>query len=430
MKVIYCVIIMICPVVNMGQKAPLKPLATGDPFPAIVRVQAANYTAPEINLAAYKDQLVLLDFMTTGCISCIAALPRFDSLQKEFAGRLQIVLVTPEKKGQVASFLKRKNIAGLPFPVVWGDTLLQQLFPHTFIPHDVLIRNGKIISITYPEYIVAANIKAILAGRDMKLPVKRDITDFSYTEPLLHLNENTIPDFSYPANSVYSTVTSYMDDVPERFTTVEDTVRHIRRISMINVPVVDLYKRALYGPVLEPAFIELDVINKSRYEYCRGVHYTKEWLRDNCYCYEGSFPLSFTMDDTREKIKADLDFYLQLHGSVVNKMVPCFVLQRDTTVSNAAVTGTAVTAANETKEAMTVETMLHLLNSKYGAIPALDETGNKNLRLNHVSKAICQDIPALQQMLQQYGLSLKPTHRLLTILVITENRQNNFKRPN
>jgi thiol-disulfide isomerase/thioredoxin len=427
MKLIYCVMIMLCPCIGIGQANPLKPIAAGENFPAVLNVQVANYTASEISLAASQDQLVLLDFMTTGCTSCIAAFPHLDSLQAEFGNRLRIILVTPEKKAQVASFLKRKNIAGLRFPVVWGDTLLQQLFPHTYIPHDVLIKNGKVIAVTYPEYIVALNIKGILEGKYFQLPVKRDITNFSYSEPLLHPNENTIPDFSYPADVTYSTVTSYMDDIPEKFTSVQDTVRGIRRISMINVPIVDLYVRALYGYGLRPAFIKLPELLKDHLAYDVTTEFTREWRVENTFCYEGSFPIHTDITAIRKKMGADLDFYFGFHSEMENERIMCWVISRDSTIpSTPAIKETE--AANDGKPGITVEGLVYALNATYGTTPVIDESGYSKLFLHDLLPDEHTNIESVKNKLAEYGLLVTYQSRLTGALVITANNPNYFNK--
>ncbi|KAA9038738.1 TlpA family protein disulfide reductase [Ginsengibacter hankyongi] len=419
MKQIYCLMIMLCPLMSKGQLTSLQPLGIGDRMPPITLLKVMHYTTSEIKTEDLNNKLVLIDFMTTGCIACIKAMPRLDSLQKEFEGKLQVLMVTPESERQVSSFLKRKNIAPLNLAVIAEDTVLAQLFPHTYIPHEILVRNDTVISITYPEYITEANISAILAGDKLQLPVKRDIDNFSYQHPLLHLNETTIPDFSYPASVMYSALTSYMDNVPERFTTVIDTVRGIRRISMVNVPVVDLYMRALYGPRLQPAFIQLGMADKSRYAYIRGKPVSREWLQKNAWCYEASFATSLPIEAITRKINEDLDFYLQLHGRLEKRVMPCWVISANSTLT---VTARDIAVSPTQGAGSSLESIIYSLNNNYGNIPVIDESGLGNMILKKISGAEDISVPLLQEMLKCHGLQIKFTDRLLTILVITDKQ--------
>ena len=417
MKLIYCLMILLWPFANMAQTN--TPLAIGDKMPDITLSPLLNYPASKSNFSEFKNKLVVFDFMTTGCASCIEALPRFDSLQKAYSDQIQIILVIPESETRVQAFLKRKNIAFLNLPVIAGDTSLAQLFPHTYISHDVLIKNEKVIAITYPEYVVAENIQRILEGKNILMPVKRDITAFQYDQPLLQLNQSIIPDFSFPANSSYSTVTSYLENVPERFTAIRDTTKNILRISMINVPILDLYIRTLYGTQLRSAFISLDIADTDRYTYKEGTGYYHEWLKQNTYCYEGSFPLNYSDSAIKKKISSDLDFYLQLHGEMVKRDVSCWVITKDSSLSS---------IHKNTKERLpntvSLDDILFYNNNDYGDIPTLNESGISELWIQGLQKNQYTNIPVLREKLREYGLEITRRNRLIDMLVITENKSN------
>jgi thiol-disulfide isomerase/thioredoxin len=414
--------IILWPFMSMGQSN--KPLNIGDNMPDITLAPILNYSASKTNFSHFKNKLVLFDFMTTGCVSCIAALPRFDSLQKQFGKQLQIILVIPESEARVQSFLKRKNIANLNLVAIPGDTILSQLFQHTFISHDVLIKNGKVISITYPEYIVAKNIETILEGKNISLPVKRDITDFQYKEPLLHLNENIIPDLSYPLTTSYSAVTSYLDNVPWRYTTTRDTSNNTLRVSIINVPIIDLYIRTLYGDQLRPAFILLNVSDTNRYAYKMGSELSQEWIRNNTYCYEGSFPLNYPTSAIKRKIGNDLDFYFQLHGRMEEKDLLCWIITRDSSLQ--LVSLDKIKASENAQGGKSIESVAFDLNGRYGSTPVIDESGFGEIKLHGLSKDEYSNIPVLRKKLKEYGLKITAENRTVDVLVISQNNQYNF----
>jgi thiol-disulfide isomerase/thioredoxin len=420
MKLFYCLLIILWPFISTGQT--YKTLHTGDKMPDITLAPILNYPASKANFSDFKNKLVLFDFMTTGCASCIAALPRFDSLQKAYSGQLQIILVIPESVARVQSFLKRKNIVNLHLTAIAGDTILSQLFPHTYISHDVLVKNGKVISITYPEYIISKNLETILEGKNISLPVKRDITAFQYKEPLLHLNENIIPDFSYPAAIGYSAVSSYLDNVPWRYTLIRDTSNHTLRISFINVPVPDLYIHTLYGDQLRPAFILLDVSDTTRFAYNMGSELSQEWIRKNTYCYEGSFPLDYPASLIKRKISNDLDFYFQLYGRMEKKDLLCWVIRRDSSIQSESLTN----KASENIQGKSIESVVFDLNGSYGTKPVIDESGCGEIKLSGLSTEEYKNIPMLRKKLQEYGLKITAENRTIDMLVITQNNQHNF----
>jgi len=408
----------------LSREQSYKTLDIGDDIPDITLAPILNYSHSKTSFSHFKNKLVLFDFMTTGCVSCIAALPRFDSLQKQYCKQLQIILVIPESEARVQSFLKRKNIANLNLIAIAGDTILSQLFPHTFISHDVLIKNGKVISITYPEYIVAKNIETILEGKNISLPVKRDITEFQYQEPLLHLDENIIPDLSYPLTKGYSAVTSYLDNVPWRYTATRDTSNNMLRISIINVPIIDLYIKTLYGDQLRPAFILLNVSDTSRYAYKMGYELSHEWIRKNTYCYEGSFPLNYSATAIKRKIGNDLDFYFQLHGRMEKKDLLCWVIARDSSLQLASLD--KIKASENAQGGKSIESVVFDLNGSYGTTPVIDESGLGEIKLHGLSEDEYSNIPMLRKKLKEYGLKITAENRTIDVLVIIQNNQYNF----
>jgi len=419
MKLIYCFMIFLWPLLSNSQT--VRPLSIGDTVPDISLGTIINYSKPMAKFSDFKNKVVVLDFMSTGCVSCIESLPRFDSLQKQYGDKLKIILVIAESEVSVQSFLKRKNIVNLNFTAIAADTILSQLFPHTYISHDVIIMNGVVKAITYPEYITASNLDHLLKNQKISLPVKRDITAFQYDRPLLHLNESIIPDFSYPAHVSYSVVTSYMDNVPWRYNIVRDTINDVIRISFINVPVLALYTDILYDGLLRPAFISLHVSDTSRYAYQPGGELTQEWIRKNTYCYEGSFPLDFSLDSIKRKIVRDLNFYFQLNGSMQKKEVQCLVIVRDNTsgISN------PVKKYNA-ENGKSLQSVVFDLNGHYGAMPVIDESGCGELKLHGISINELIDIPTLRKKLKDYGLKIITAYRTINMFLLEENNPNNF----
>jgi thiol-disulfide isomerase/thioredoxin len=419
MKLIYCLMIFFCPLVSRAQTTQV--LNVGDEIPDISLSPIVNYAVSETCLSAFKGKLLLLDFMTTGCVSCIEALPRFDSLQKKYKAGLKIFLVTPESENRVKSFLKRKNISSLNLSIISGDTTLSKIFPHTYISHDVLIKNRRVVAITYPEYIIDKNVAAVIENEPVNFPVKRDLTTFQYGKDLLHPNEKIIPDLSYPSNVWYSSVTGYLDNVPESYKTYKDSVKNTLHISMINVPVIDLYKRVLYGRRLAPAFIQLKVANISDYSYNPKNGYYHDWLEKNAYCYDARFPLTATDSVIKNKMAADLDFFLGLHGRVINKEGWCWVITNSKNASTVAQKNVTDSAFLEPSHNASLDDIIYFMNKDFGNTPAIDLTGEGERRLPGLNWSDCTNIPVLKKKLRENGYSITHTQRMLTILEIREN---------
>src|SRR5690606_39035344 len=92
-----------------------------------------------------NEKLVILDFWATYCGACLAAMPKLDSIVQEHPDEIEVITVTGQEKELVLEFLeKRKNRGGYVHksPKLFGDTILSKLFPHTFIPHYVWMKDG------------------------------------------------------------------------------------------------------------------------------------------------------------------------------------------------------------------------------------------------------------------------------------------------
>jgi hypothetical protein len=210
-----------------------------------------------------------------------------------------------------------------------------------------------------------------------------------------------------------------MDNVPERFTTIRDTAKNIIRISMINVPVIDLYKRSLYGSGLRPAFIILEVADTQRYIFRQKYGYHQGWLAHNTYCYDGSFPLNYSASEIKKKISSDLDFYLQLHGRIERRNIDCWVITKDSYEPKLIKSSSANPSVSK---AVTLSDIVFYLNAHFGDTPAIIETGSPELKIEGLSKDEYTDIPFLSKKLKENGLKISKSNRLIEVLVITENQ--------
>jgi thiol-disulfide isomerase/thioredoxin len=402
----------------------VKPLSIGDTVPNVAITPVLNYATSNTSLAHFSDKLLILDFMTTGCAACIRGLPALDSLQKAFAGEVQVLLVTPETKARVQAFLKREYIKELQLPVIAADTMLARLFPFSYTPHEVIINKGRVAAITYPEFITVQNVKAIIAGTNKELLVKRDVDDFQYEKPLVVLNEAIIPDFSLPEHRFYSVITNNLINVHLRYTVLTDTLSNTRRISIINLPILDMYIRTQYGDELRPAFIELNVADTGRYVYKKDNGYLHDWRVKNTYCYEGTFPLSLSQSAIRKKIASDLDFYLGVHGSLEKRRTQCLIIKQD---SNTNVKRPAeVFKEHERPAPVTISSLIFYLNGSFGNTPAIDETGEGDLIIHGLDRKDYTNIDVLQRKLKEYGLQIITVARLIDMLVLTEDNSNNL----
>jgi len=152
---------------SYGQKA----LAIGDKVPDITISNIINFNKPTANLSDFRGKLLIIDFWATWCSPCVAMLPKNDSLQKEFEGKVQFLPVSNETENTVTAFLRKvAALRHITVPSVVGDTLLRNMFIHHYIPYYIWIDpEGKVIATTEENQVNAKNIRSILAGNSSQI---------------------------------------------------------------------------------------------------------------------------------------------------------------------------------------------------------------------------------------------------------------------
>lgn len=143
-----------------------------------VSAQSRNHqTTTSASLASYKAKLVILDFWATSCSACIQAFPKLELLQKEFAGQVQFVKITSEKKEKAIPFLEKmyKDLPSL-IPVITDDTIYRKKYPHIYIPHYVwLNENGDLLATTNAHEVTKEHIEGMLTTGNLSLDQKVDL---------------------------------------------------------------------------------------------------------------------------------------------------------------------------------------------------------------------------------------------------------------
>lgn len=396
----------------------LRPLSIGDEFPAEVAVEhVVNKSGGRLMLSDISDRILILDFIRTSCVSCLKNLPKLDSIQTKFQDAVSIAIVTPEDEGFLNDFFnKRKSLSPRHLSIICNDSILNQIFPHTYIPHTVWIKKGKVVAITAPEYVTEENIVEVMNSRSVAWPVKREVFDFDKTVSIFEVNSLNVPAVSLPRFSYHSGVTGYLSGIPKAIFRTRDTVRKKAIVRLVNYPIIDLYLLASGKPVSFPiSKIILEVENKERFVFDNSKNFRQAWIEENVFTYEGCFPISQDNDGIAAKMIADLNVFFELLVRWERRNLPCYVIRRTPGEKT-------LPRITDKKNALPIKTILYLLNNQqYGRV-FFNDSGVDESVLLEIDRDTLNDINLLKKRLGELGLSLSIESREVEVLFITESK--------
>jgi len=244
----------------------IKSLNIGDQVPDLEFSNLMNSQKKSIKLSDLKGKLVIIDFWATWCAPCMAALPKMDSLQKEFAGKLVVLPVTEEKKETLlAMFARVPEIQKLSLEYVY-QTNLNPYFPHRQIPHEIWIDgSGKVIAVTDDKEVTRENIRKQLRGQSFNVREKKDVMNRDPNKLLLLGKYEGYP-FKQEQVKYSSTIMSGISGTVTARAYKYKKIGNQLVVGNDNCLVIDLYRTALVNLLL-PLPGERDAFNKSEEFY-------------------------------------------------------------------------------------------------------------------------------------------------------------------
>lgn len=401
-------------------------LKVGEQVPDIYISKIINNTKKSALISDFKGSLLILDFWTTGCSSCIAAFPKMDSLQKVFQNKLKILGVTYEPESRVNIFFKTNKYGkATHLPSVVEDKILDKWFKHWAIPHEVWIYKGKVIALTSGEYVTARNIQYVLDGKKVNWPIKNDFKEIDYSKPF--------------ANNVqmnkalsYITLTPFKEGVHnKKISSSLDSITKTRRNYFLNFSILNAYK-TLWSHLMDikplsstANRIILNVKDKSKYIYEPSYGPKEEWERKNQICYESITPdTGGDLQDQYRLMISDLNRLLGTEAHWEKRKIKCLVLlkiaKEDRIKSKGGESDLSFDKPIKSFRNTSLDNLVYTLNNYEGNPPTFNGTGYKDnidmdLKINSWT-----DIQKIKEELQQYGLDLREEERELDMFVLTE----------
>lgn len=419
-------------------KGQTKELKVGDIVPDLEFTTILGQSVGKAKLSDYKGKLVILDFWSTSCGPCIAAMPKMDSLQKHFGGRIKILPVislkkiTDSYKRHVDSFWRTNRFTSKTNLPTVIDTNLSKYFPHAGVPYEVWIDSNMILrGLTLADYVNKTEIKAILDGKIPDWEVANK-TFYNYNQTLLNLKNDSKSSGKLKVS--YSYFTNYLSKINSGKALISDTFSNSLRFCAINTPILTLYSQVLrYNDSIAYKWgdnrILLEITDSSKYLNIKK-EYQNEWVRKNSFCYELGMPLPINLNDFYDCMRQDLNKYLKLNGRTEKRLVPCFALVRinknEGYASSYTKTNTAKISSNANLSEEIVDSISDLLiklNSERKNIPVIDETnysGKVSFTFYLDPYLLFTDILSVRRTLRSKGFDLVYCKRNLDMFVISE----------
>ena len=329
-KLKYCLLALLWPVMNgLAQTPPqqIHAIAIGEKLPDIVLTNLYNYASSSVHLSSLKGKMIILDFWSTWCGSCIEAFPKMHHLQKEFDGELQVFLVNTfagDSIQKVKPFFQRRS-AGTGEKITLPYSLLQMpvspYFPYRFIPHYVWIdKSGKVIAITSQFEVTSSNIRSALTGNTAGIRTKKDMLDFDNSKPLFVKGNGGDGD-GFVYRSVF---TNYIEGLGNVGGIERTKDGRITRLYQVNISLLDLLRTAYPGKLELPGnriIQETKEANKFRYGSTEDT-----LLYTNACCYDLTVPPA-TMKEVELFMQQDIFRIFHIRVKNEERSMPCLIIK-------------------------------------------------------------------------------------------------------
>lgn len=405
-------------------------LVPGDRMPDIMLRNIANYATDSVSMDALSGKLVIFDFWSVTCASCIAAIPSMEALQREFGDHIQIFLVTSDVSEIVHKLADRNDIIrNTSLPSIVGDTMLTRLFSFRTVPTHVWIdEKGYVSQLTSGFNTTRSTVSRYLAGEEIQLTVKNEYRDFDLMSPLVtEGNGRQTKHLMY-----YSGVFGKIDDDGS----IEDVIRDKTTgktvgYRLVNRSLLDLYSYAYSSKTIPRSDNARFIIESGHPALQTKPNYSDpaymRWEEEYSYSYESRMPLG-TASRLKEFMREDLFRWFGLDVRTEKRRVRCLVL----TVADTTILNQPRSAWKERKAATGVTTLIYRLPDvdqfvntlrgqlRFIGMPVVHDikyTGRISVRLNYER---FDDRGAIEKALAEMGFTLKEEERDLDMVIIAD----------
>lgn len=213
---------------QVGDKVP------NQQFDDVILPNSGDMLVKNISLENFANKIVVLDFWATWCGPCIASMPKYESLQKKFKDKLQVIGITHESVKRIQSFSKNRPVGFML--AIDTTSKWKSLFDYRTIPHVVLLdQKGIVRAITRSDEITEQVIGKLISNESIDLPLKKDNMEFDATADNFNAPSGTKESFN---------IQPAIENFNSSMSKVGQKEYEGRRISLLNFPIDGMYRVA------------------------------------------------------------------------------------------------------------------------------------------------------------------------------------------
>ncbi|MFM9911697.1 MAG: TIGR03435 family protein [Chitinophagaceae bacterium] len=367
-------------------------------FPDCIVPNNNKMIVKNISLSNFKNKIILLDFWATWCGPCISAMKKYESFQKKYKDKLQIIAITHESVKRIQKFSENRPTSLLI--AIDSSETLRKYFMYRTIPHVILIDgNGIIRAITHSDEITEQVIEKISKGESISLSYKKDNTDFDIEADYFSVDSTTKEAF---------TLQSGIAGVGT-FSKIGKGIFKDRRLSLHNFLIDGLYRMA-YNVSFFRVVYEMD---KKEFDYENPK---------NKYCLDIIIP-SADKNALYTYLQKKLPEYFDVKTRLEKRKITVHILKRNneplTFKPSSVVNDTYAASSNHfTGEGVGMKNIAEYMES-FGILgtPVLDETGI-NTRYDIHLEWEPEKKGSFREAFSKAGLVVEKVEREIEVLVI------------